>query len=185
MHLPSGLEAEAAKNPYLTPEAEAAIDEMDKVGPTTPAEAPELEIVDPEVLAEEAVADDGDELAALKAELAALRSQLAATEAPAPAPDPDPVADDEYPKVFYNPKIINEQFMVLGSPYRKRFVRGRFVATNRNDEVSVRGCLAGHGRDKADRWCGEDRGKAWSCSKCDFTTLLDAAKYDHELYHDH
>ena len=174
IHVPSGLEEEAARNPYLTPEADAVIEQM-----TAPAPEPELAIVDADVLAP--VTDEDDELAALKAELEALRAQLAATE----TPKPEPVSDDAYPKVFYNPKVINEQFMVVGSPYRKRFVRGRFVATNRNDEVSVRGALAAHGRDKGDRWCGEDRSKAWECSKCDFTTLLDAAKYDHELYHDH
>jgi hypothetical protein len=96
----------------------------------------------------------------------------------------EPASD--YPKVFYNPKVIDEQFMVAGSPYRKRFVRGRFVANSLADEQAARKALAAYGRDRADRWQGEDRTVAWNCKKCGFgPCYLDQARYDHEFYSGH
>lgn len=97
--------------------------------------------------------------------------------------EPEPVS--EYPKVFYNPRVIDERFRVVGSVYSKRFVQGRFVALDANDEASVRGALRAWGRDKPDRWAGEDRDSEWVCRKCSFRTLLDQAKYDHEYIHGH
>jgi hypothetical protein len=97
--------------------------------------------------------------------------------------EPEPVS--EYPKVFYNPRVIDERFRVVGSVYSKRFVQGRFVAMDANDEASVRGALRAWGRDKPDRWTGEDRDSEWVCRKCSFRTLLDQAKYDHEYIHGH
>jgi hypothetical protein len=96
------------------------------------------------------------------------------------------IALSEYPKVFYNPKVMDEQFMVAGSPYRKRFVRGRFVATNAADEQAARKALAAYGRDRAERWQGEDRSVPWTCKKCGFgPCYLDQARYDHEFYSGH
>jgi hypothetical protein len=97
--------------------------------------------------------------------------------------EPEPV--NEYPKVFYNPRVIDERFRVVGSVYSKRCVQGRFVALDANDEASVRGALRAWGRDKPDRWTGEDRDSEWVCRKCSFRTLLDQAKYDHEYIHGH
>jgi hypothetical protein len=92
----------------------------------------------------------------------------------------------EYPKVFYNPKVMDEQFMVAGSPYRKRFVRGRFVANSLADEQAARKALAAYGRDRAERWQGEDRSVPWNCKKCGFgPCYLDQARYDHEFYSGH
>jgi hypothetical protein len=127
--------------------------------------------------------------------LLAAAAQVEALPPPAPArkakPAPTVEAEEaeeavsEYPKVFYNPRVIDERFRVIGSPYNKRFVQGRFVAEDANDEASVRGALRAWGVDKADRWCGEDRTQEWVCKKCGFRTFLDQAKYDHEYIHGH
>jgi hypothetical protein len=89
----------------------------------------------------------------------------------------------EYPVVYANPAIMDEQFYVVGSPYRERFVKGRYVADNAAEEVSVRACLESHGKGFADRWKGEDR-REWVDRKTGFRTSNENARYDFELYHE-
>lgn len=89
----------------------------------------------------------------------------------------------EYPVVYANPKIIDEQFYVVGSPYRERFVKGRYVAKNPEAEVSVRACLEAQGKGFADRWKGEDR-REWVDRRTGFRTSNENARYDFELYHE-
>lgn len=114
---------------------------------------------------------------------------LNTTVAPAPAVEqaPPPVKEAKEPFIpvpYYNPKIIDEQFYVIGSPYRQRFVKGRFVAKSAAEEQSVRACLAAHGREAPDRWRGEDRREEWVCRITGFRTLNENAKYDYEKFHD-
>lgn len=92
-------------------------------------------------------------------------------------------AEGTYPVTYYNPRIMNERFYVIGSPYPQHFVNGMFTCNNPNDEASVRKALAAHGRDKADRWRGNDRRLPWKDKATGFTTLNDNARYDFELYH--
>jgi hypothetical protein len=89
----------------------------------------------------------------------------------------------EYPVVYGNPFIMDEQFYVVGSPYRQRFVKGRFVAQDAQAEVSVRACLEAHGKGFADRWKGEDR-KEWTCRKTGFRTANEQVKEDYEIHNE-
>ncbi len=111
-------------------------------------------------------------------------AEAVAEATPPPADDPAPVEEEPFlPVPYTNPRVIDEQFYVIGSPYRKRFVRGRFVAASAEEEVSVRSCLESHGRGMADRWRGEDRSE-WTDRKTGFRTTNEAAKYDFELIHE-
>lgn len=119
-------------------------------------------------------------------EAEALLAEAQPPEVPAAEAEPAVVGEDEivFPEVYANPKVINEQFYVIGSPYRRRFVNGRFVANNMTERTAVRACLAAWGRDKPDRWKGEDRKIEFVDKKTGFRTFLDNAKYDFEFYHD-
>ena len=103
----------------------------------------------------------------------------------APAPARTAVAEPEtgYPVPYYNPRCIDERFAMEGQTYRLRFANGRFIATNDQEEMAVRNALAIYGRDKADRWRGDDRKTEWVCKKCGFRTRNDNAKDDHEGRH--
>jgi hypothetical protein len=99
---------------------------------------------------------------------------------------PDPVTvpvPSPYPVVYYNPKIIDERFFVEGNPYAVRFTSGRFVARDAVEEKSVRAALAAYGRNKPDRWRGDDRNKEWVDRSTGFRTFNDAVKDDFEQYH--
>lgn len=126
-----------------------------------------------------------DEVADLKAQIAALTAQLQA-QVPDPAAKDAPVLDPlpEYPVIYHNPKIIDEQFYIIGSPYRRKFVAGVFIANSAAEEQSVRSCLRAHGPDKPDKWRGQDRSQPWVDKKTGFTAFLDAAKYDFEYFHE-
>ena len=165
-------------HPYMTPEAEELIAAAGQPGEALPPLAPSPK---PKPAPKAVV------------KTVAKAKPKPVTKAPVQRVAPPPVAEveadeeppaaelvSEYPKVFYNPRVIDERFRVIGSPYSKRFVQGRFVALDANDEASVRGALRGWGVDKADRWCGEDRSQEWVCRQCSFRTFLDQAKYDHE-----
>jgi hypothetical protein len=119
----------------------------------------------------------------------AIAKALAVPPAPAASPpgsvEVNPVTEDEveYPIVYSNPRIIDERFYVIGSPYPQRFVKGRFVAQDAQANTSVRACLEAHGRGFADRWMGEDR-REWVCRRTGFRTSNENARYDYETYHE-
>jgi hypothetical protein len=89
-----------------------------------------------------------------------------------------------FPVVYGNPKIPDEQFYIIGSPYRGRFVNGLYIATNPNEEQSVRAALSGHGPEKPDRWRGRDRKSPWTDKRSGFTAVSDTVKEDYEHYHE-
>lgn len=91
--------------------------------------------------------------------------------------------EDGYPVPYYNPFIVDERFALEGQTYKLRFAAGRFVARDAAEEAAVRNALRVHGRDKADRWRGDDRKSEWVCKKCGFRTRNDNAKDDHEGRH--
>lgn len=130
-----------------------------------------------------AIPDDAVDVATLEPFQAPAPDVEVIETVPAPQPEPEP-AKSKYPVVYYNPKVIDEQFYIVGSPYRKRFVNGRFVATDEVEEAAVRACLAAWGKEKPDRWKGDDRKRAWTDAKTGFTTLNDNAKYDFEYFHE-
>lgn len=100
------------------------------------------------------------------------------------APQPDVAAAPRKfePVPYYNPKILDERFLVGGSPYHHYFNRGKYVPTNETEERAVRAALRAHGPDKPDRWRGDDR-KLWTDRRTGFTTGNEAAKDDFEHYH--
>lgn len=101
-------------------------------------------------------------------------------EIPAP-PAPKPEAKvSKYPIAYYNPIIIDERFVIGDGLYRQRFRNGRFIATNEEEERAVRAALAIHGKDKPDRWMGDDMRKTWTCNKTGFTTANENAKDDYQ-----
>jgi hypothetical protein len=126
------------------------------------------------------------------------RGNALAGEPVLPEPDakPAPAKKEEvpaspYPIPYYNPKVIDERFYVMNSPYAQRFVLGRFVARNATEEASVRACLSAYGRDKPDRWKGDDsngtldpRRVEFVCRHTGFRTFNDNVKYDYETYHE-
>lgn len=107
------------------------------------------------------------------------------------AEEPIAAPASPYPIPYYNPKVIGERFYVMNSPYAQRFVLGRYVARDATEEASVRACLAAYGKDKPDRWKGEDANGAidprrveFVCRHTGFRTFNDFAKYDYETYHE-
>lgn len=101
-------------------------------------------------------------------------------------PEPE-VAQEEAPQPFvpvpyYNPKVLDEQFLVGGSPYKHYFNQGKYLAKTAVQEQAVRAALRGHGPDKPDRWRGDDR-KPWTDRKTGFTTANENAKDDFEFFH--
>ena len=116
---------------------------------------------------------------------------VAADKAPAPekvqedAPEPEVVvaAPQKFiPVPYYNPKVLDEQFLVGGSPYKHYFNRGRYVAKTEVEEAAVRAALRAHGPDKPDRWRGDDR-KPWTDRRTGFSTGNENAKDDFEFFH--
>ena len=100
------------------------------------------------------------------------------------APAPESAAHGgEYPVPYYNPAIPDERFAMEGQGYKLRFASGRFIANDPAQEEAVRNALKIHGRDKPDRWRGDDRRSEWVCKKCGFRTRNDNAKDDHEGSH--
>ena len=104
-------------------------------------------------------------------------------DAPALEAAPEEERDAGYPVPYYNPAVINERFAMDGQTYKLRFANGRFIARDGREETAVRNALAAYGRDKADRWRGDDRKTEWVCKKCGFRTRNDFAKDDHEGSH--
>lgn len=86
------------------------------------------------------------------------------------------------PVVYYNPKILDEQFLIPGSPYKHYFNRGKYVAKNVQEEAAVRAALRAHGPDAADRWQGDDR-SPYTFRRTGFTTANQNAYDDHEALH--
>jgi hypothetical protein len=89
-----------------------------------------------------------------------------------------PVELDE-PVYYYNPITPDEIFRIPGTSYFRRFSAGGVVCTTDVMEEAVRAVLAGHGRDKPDRWKGNDRSKPWECKRCGFVTSNENAVDDH------
>lgn len=85
-----------------------------------------------------------------------------------------------YPKPFFNPLVIDEQFVLSGEAGMLAFRNGRFNAENDAQEKAVRAALRAYGPDKADRWQGDTRRTEWTCKKCGFRTTNDNAQEDHE-----
>ena len=178
-------------NPYMTPEAEALLAAAGAPGEELPPPVPAGRVKTPQAADRPNRAKPRQRAQPAKAKVS--RSQRSNTVIVTASSAEDGLAAAleaaeeaaEYPRVFYNPRVIDERFMVVGSPYPKRFVQGRFVAQDATDEASVRGALRAYGKDAADRWSGEDRSQEWVCQKCGFRTFLDRAKYDHEYLHGH
>jgi hypothetical protein len=126
-----------------------------------------------------------DVVQAMIAEAVARALAQAAPAAPVveAAPTAEEAPSSEYPVTYYNPRIPDERFYVIGSPYKQHFVRGCFVAQTAQQEASVRACLDAHGRGFADRWKGDDR-REWVDRRTGFTTSNENARYDFELYHE-
>lgn len=97
--------------------------------------------------------------------------------------EPLEIPEGEYPVPYYNPFVIDERFTMEGQTYKQRFANGRFIATDSALEEAVRNALRAYGRDKPDRWRGDDRRTEWTCKKCGFRTRNDNAKDDHEGRH--
>lgn len=94
-----------------------------------------------------------------------------------------PAWDGGYPVPYYNPVVVDERFALEGQTYKLRFAGGRFVARDAAEEAAVRNALRAYGKDKPDRWRGDDRRTEWVCKKCGFRTRNDNAKDDHEGRH--
>lgn len=99
-----------------------------------------------------------------------------------PEPETAQEAPQFVPVPYYNPRIIDEQFMHGNSPYPLYFNRGVFVPVNEDEETSVRKALLAHGPEKPDRWRGDNR-KIWTDRSSGFTTYNEEAKDDFEHYH--
>lgn len=110
----------------------------------------------------------------------------------------DPVVAGETPdtlvfaEIYYNPLIKDERFVCF-TPWGAKMLRfnaGVFVASNPEEEIAVRNMLLVHGKDKPDRWHGNNRYHSerygggpkpnWQCPKCSFATGNEEAQLDHE-----
>jgi hypothetical protein len=89
-----------------------------------------------------------------------------------------PVVLDE-PVYYYNPIVPDEKFRRPGTSYFTRFAAGGFVANTDVEEEMVRRVLAAHGKDRPDRWRGNDKEKPWECKRCGFISRNEAAIDDH------
>lgn len=107
------------------------------------------------------------------------------TPPPSPPLRPLNTGEDGYPVVYYNPLIPDERFRVPGSGGHEKFVGGRYVAIDAAREQAVRNALVAHGRDKPDRWKGDDLRREWTCKHCGFHTANLNAQDDHELSNRH
>ena len=108
-------------------------------------------------------------------ELTPLEEQIARAEEEREEPD-EPL--DE-PVTYYNPVCTAEKFRKPGTSYFMRFSGGRTQVHTRKEEETVRSVLAAYGRDKPDRWRGDDRAKPWECKKCLFISANTDAIDDH------
>lgn len=90
-----------------------------------------------------------------------------------------------YPKTFYNPIVIDERFYMPGSAYPVHFASGRYVAVDSATEEGVRSALAIYGKDKPERWHGDDMKREWVCRQCGFRTRNTDAQDDHQLLKQH
>lgn len=90
-----------------------------------------------------------------------------------------------FPKVFYNPIVIDERFYMPGSAYPVHFAAGRYVATDDGTEEGVRAALATYGKDKPERWSGDDLKREWVCRECGFRTRNSDAQDDHQRIKQH
>ncbi len=83
------------------------------------------------------------------------------------------------PVMYYNPITPHEKFRMPGTSYFVRFSSGGYEAQTEKEEDMVRRVLAGYGRDRPDRWRGDDKEKPWVCKRCGFMSKNDNAIDDH------
>ena len=108
-------------------------------------------------------------------ELTPLEQQLARAEEEREEPD---VPLDEN-VVFNNPYCPDEKFRKPGTSYFIRFAGGRFEATTVKEKEMAIAVLSAYGKNKVERWTGEDRAKPWECKKCVFISKNTDAIDDH------
>lgn len=93
--------------------------------------------------------------------------------------------EGQYPVSYYHPIIPDLRFKVEYQAQPYRFMGGRFVANDPTEEEAVRRTISYYGKDKPERWKGDDMKREFTCRHCNFRTFNSNAQEDHQNARQH